>query len=128
MRLPSDAALLVPDPGDADEALLRVWREEALPLFEIGARSGDAFAGGELEAELDAVGATTLVIANGFARGALEATVLAAAARGYRVFVVGAEGAACDLGDARVVGVETAIEAARRARFRQRWTLARRGG
>ena len=128
MRLPSDAALLIPDPGAADQALLNAWREEALPLFPIAARGGDAFADADLEARLDAIGATTLVFANGFAGDRLRATVLAAAARGYRVFAVG-EGEAGDLGgDIRVVSVETAVAAARRAKFRQRWALARRGG
>ena len=127
MRLPSDAALLVPDPGPADEALVKAWSEEALPLFPIAARGGDAFADADLDSRLEAIGATTLVFANGFSRDRLKATVLAAAARGYRVFAVDSE--AGDLGgEVRVVSVETAIEAARRARFRQRWALSRRGG
>jgi hypothetical protein len=127
MRLPRDATLLVPDPGAADDALLKAWGEEALPLLSLDARGGDAFAGADLEARLDAIGATTLVFAEGFARDTLWASVHAAAARGYRVFVVGGEGAEFG-GEARVVGVETAVEAARRANFRHRWALARRGG
>ena len=128
MRLPSDAALLVSSaPGAGDESLLRAWREEGLALFPIDARGGDAFAGTDLEAQLDAIGATTLVFADGFAPDPLRATVRAAAERGYRVFFIGSE--VNDLGaDARAVSVETAVEAARRAKVRQRWALARRGG
>ena len=146
MRLPGDAALLITDDpraADATAALLQVWREEALPLFHIAgahdpdaiageawivARADSAFADTDLEARLDAIGATTLVFADGFVRERLQATVLAATERGYRVFVVGGA-AATDLGgDVRVVSDETAIEAARRAKFRQRWAVARRGG
>jgi nicotinamidase-related amidase len=129
MRLPIDAALLVPDAGDATDLLLQAWREEALPVFPIGAHGESAFADSHLEANLDAIGATTLVFAGGFARARLRATALAAAERGYRAFVVSSEGESGELGgDVRVVSVETAIEAARRAKFRQRWALARRGG
>ncbi len=146
MRLPSDAALLNsgdPQADDGAAAVLRAWREEALPVFhifgaehsaaadgeaKIVARAGDAFADTDLEAKLDAIGATTLVLAGAFARVSLEATVLAAAERGYRIFVVGADGTNDFGGDVRVVSVETAVEAAREAKFRQRWALARRGG
>jgi nicotinamidase-related amidase len=130
MRLPSDAALLIADeprPADAAAALLEAWREEALPVFRLlgGQRSADdAFADTDLEARLDAIGATTLV----FAGASPKATVLAAAERGYRVFVVGELEANDFGGDVRIVSHETAMEAARRAKFRQRWAEARRGG
>jgi hypothetical protein len=132
MRLPDDAALLIPDDplaGGATDVLLQAWREEALPVFPIDPRGGDAFSGADLEARLDAIDATTLVFTGGFESARLCAMVLAAAERGYRVFVVGGEQAANDFGgEVRIVSVETAIEAARRAKFRQRWALARRGG
>ncbi len=116
MRLPADAALiLIGDPrGDAAAAALtRVWGEEGLPIFSA---APDAFADGALEAGLETIGATTLV-----ARGAPAADFArAAVARGYRVFVVGdaLEGLA-DV-DARFVTLETALEAGRRAKARQR--------
>jgi hypothetical protein len=116
MRLPADAALiLIGDPrGDeARAALTRVWRDEGLPIFSA---APDAFAGGVLEAGLDAIGATTLV-----ARGAGgEAFAIAAAARGYRVFVVGEAPAGMAGIDARFVALDTALEAGRRAKARQR--------
>jgi len=144
MRLPSDAALLICDDPRTDDgaaAVFSAWREGALPVLHIfgveasaapdgevsiAARADDAFADTDLEAKLDGFGATTLVFAGAFARDRLKATVFAAAQRGYRVFVV-SEDAANDFGaDVRVVSVETAVEAAQRAKFRQRWA-ARRG-
>ena len=90
MRLPSDAALLIADEpraADATAALLQAWREEALPLFRVSgaqrsaaadetyivARGDDSFARIDLEARLDAIGATTLVFSEEFARGPLKA-------------------------------------------------------
>jgi isochorismate hydrolase len=147
MRLPSDAALLNCVDSRTDDgaaAVLRAWREEALPVFHISgvensaapdgeisiaARADDAFADTDLETRLDAIGATTLVFAGAFTQDRLQATVFAAVQRGYRVFVVGSETEESDFGgDVRVVSVETALEAARLAKFRQRWALARRGG
>ena len=126
MRLPVDAALFIADePGAADPmaALLETWREEALALFPISG-ADDAFANTDLEARLDAIGATTLV----FAGVSLKATAVAAAERGYRVFVVSSEPETSDFGaDIRLVSSETAVQAARRARFRQRWAARREG-
>jgi hypothetical protein len=115
MRLPADAALIVTDESNA-EPLLAVWREERLPIFHVNAEDS-----GDLEPSLEAIGATTLVM-----HGAgVEAIAEAAAAQGFRVFVV-ADKPTLDPGVARTVSVETAVAAARRARFRERWLAARR--
>ncbi len=151
MRLPSDAALIVIDEATADAAtrtaiaaLLAVWREEGLPVLHvrdesegpaaapslgepvIRKRAGRAFAGEDLEAALDAIGATTLVVCGAFEGAALEATMRDAASLGYRVFVVADAGLPVDAGAAaRVVTLATALEAGRRAKARQRWRAAR---
>ena len=138
MRLPSDTALLVIEgPAGADPGakamiagLVAAWREERLPVFAL--RPGDAFA--ETELELDTVGATTLVICGALAKGSVEATLRAFAALGYRVFLVeDACSPASDMralagDDAKVVDGATTLAAARRARARERWKAARRGG
>lgn len=153
MRLPRDAALLViegadaaPVAGDA-AALLAVWREEDLPRFLIRARpdaSGvdepddralaasapDAFDGTGLEAALDSLGATTLVVCG--ALPSAVATAREAVAKGFRVFLVGdacwpaARGDALASADGKVVDAAAARDAGRRARLRER--LKRQGG
>ena len=124
MRLPTDAALIVIDEASAG-VLIEVWREERLPLFQPGAKPGGAFADGELEAALDAIGATTLVICG---TAFDDPTLQAATSLGYRVFLLGDEPGAFDIGGeaARVATLEMALAAARRARARERWKAARR--
>ncbi len=131
MRLPADAALIVVNRAEADPAvaaLLAVWSEEALPVFHVDSTAPGAFAGSDLEASLDAVGATTLVVCGGPPPDAVAATARDAAGRGYRVFLVG-DAAAADavLDDVRAVTCETALAAGLRARARERWRAARVG-
>ena len=88
--------------------LVAAWRAEALPIAHIGGPSTaaplaippldgeivvvreatSAFAGADLEARLDALGATTLVLCGALATPALEASARHAADLGYQVFVV----------------------------------------
>jgi nicotinamidase-related amidase len=140
MRLPTDTALIVideapesshdnPDAEFAIAALLEVWREERMPVFHVGRELSDPFADPDLEASLEAIGATTLVICGALAQEA----VAAAAGRGYRVFVVadGADAQALATMNhefAQVVTSETTLAAGRRARARERWKAARRAG
>lgn len=105
-----------PGAGDAPEAeraiaaLVAAWRAEGLTLVHVEGRlaapasspavppldgeiviAGDgasAFAGTALEAGLDELGATTLVLCGGIKTHALEATAWHAADLGYQVFVV----------------------------------------
>jgi nicotinamidase-related amidase len=138
MRLPVDATLIVMTGASADEdveALLAAWRRERLPIFHVRREPGDApepvivaladdaFAKSDLEAALDAIGATTLVIVG--ARGPAAATARAAAGRGYRVFVV-ANAPLVEAEAAKMATLETALAAARGARWRERWQAARR--
>ena len=111
----------------------------------------DAFAETELEARLDAFGATTLVVCGVLTHNSVDTSVRAAASLGYRVFVVADACWAVDVVDlagrrwpaedvhllslthmhrefARVVSLRTALEAAGLARFRQRLKAARRSG
>jgi nicotinamidase-related amidase len=93
-------------------ALVAAWRAEGLPLAHVGrhpiaSASPPAFAippldgeialvrnatsvfiGADLEARLDALGATTLVVCGALATHALEASARHAADLGYQVFVV----------------------------------------
>ena len=87
-------------------ALVAAWRAEGLPLAHVGrqppvashrppdgeivvaAEAASAFVGTALEASLDELGATTLVICGTLATHALEASVRHASDLGYQVFVV----------------------------------------
>ena len=87
-------------------ALVAAWRAEGLPLAHVGrqppassraprdgeivvaAEAASAFVGTALEASLDELGATTLVICGALATHALEASARHAADLGYQVFVV----------------------------------------
>ena len=156
MRLPCDGALIVIDAEGGPEfppavaALLEAWRAEGLPRFVVRlearartpatdpASGPDAFADGALEAALDDIGATTLVLC-GAPASALAASLRHAAALGYRLFVV-AEACATDVPAspperpalaqldselARVVTLPTALAAARQAKTRQRLNAAK---
>ena len=129
-----------------------VFKPEAAPLPGEPVtvkRTHSAFVDTDLEAALDAIGATTLVVCGALTQNSVEATVRAAADIGYRVFLVGDACWAVDVRDlagklwpaeevhalslanlhgeyAEVVNSETALEAGRRAKARQRWA-ARRG-
>jgi hypothetical protein len=147
MRLPADAVLIVVSEGEDDPeaaTLLAVWREEALPVFRIGEGSPEAAAGASrmsmsghgafassgLEAALDAIGATTVVVCGGAAAESLTAA-RDAADLGYRVFrVAGAPDAeaADPSAKVRVVTCETAVAAGRRAKARERWAAERDRG
>ena len=102
--------------GDTSEvetniaALVSVWRAEGLPLAHVGRQpivpasplaippldgeiamvrnATSAFVGADLEARLDELGATTLVLCGALATHALEASARHAADLGYQVFVV----------------------------------------
>ena len=115
MRLPTDAALVIAE-GAADE-LVEVWREERLPVVPLTADPA------ELDAALETLGATTIVICG---EGG-EAAAAIAAGLGYRVFLVG-EGQVGEgqVGEGvRVVSRGLAIAAGRMARARERWKAAR---
>ena len=146
-------------------ALVSAWRAEGLPLAHVGrqpivparplavapldgeiaiARNArSAFAGSDLEARLDELGATTLVLCGTLATHALEATARHAADLGYQLFVVADACRAADAVDlegklrpaeqvralalahlkgetATIVDVETARRAAAMAKARQR--------
>ena len=102
--------------GDASEvetniaSLVATWRAEGLPLAHVGRQpivtasalaippldseiaivrdATSAFIGADLEARLDELGATTLVLCGTLATHALEASARHAADLGYQVFVV----------------------------------------
>jgi hypothetical protein len=143
MRLPADATLIVigKSAGEAAAtpkiaALLAVWTREALPVIHRGGAtatesSGSAFADGGLEAALDHLGATTLVLCGALDR--VQATAPDAAALGFHVFVVGdacwpRAGAAPAFADGAAVLVDTAaaLAAAATAKARQRRELERK--
>ncbi len=154
-----------PDAGRAIAALVAAWRAEGLTLVHVGRRSAapassralpplggeivmaregiSAFAGTALEARLDELGATTLVLCGGLKTHALEATAWRAADLGYQVFVVadacravdaiGLNGRLWPAEDVRalmlarlkgesatIVDVATALRAAATAKSRQR--------
>jgi nicotinamidase-related amidase len=135
MRLPADATLIVvgaPDPaGDATAraniaALIEAWRREDLPAVDARALDAGPFDDGRLEARLEDLGATTLVLCgedSAVDRAAREATAL-----GFHAFVVrdacwrnGASATAAGLGQSgAVVDVATALAAAAVAKARQR--------
>jgi nicotinamidase-related amidase len=124
MRLPVDAALILI--GDVSELpgvapLVAAWGQERLPILRV---DPDAFAASDLEAALDELGATTLVLSG--AGDATLATARDAAARGFRVFLVAASPPPDPGADiARIVTPEIAVAAALRARARERWKAAR---
>src|ERR1700733_4643215 len=149
--------------GDSDEveanigALVAAWRAEALPLAHVGVpafppldgeivivrKATSAFVGVDLEARLDQLGATTLVLCGTLATHALEASARHAGDLGYQVFVVADACRAVDTVDLRgrlwpaedvralslahlkgetatIVDVATALRAAATAKARQR--------
>jgi nicotinamidase-related amidase len=142
-------------------ALVAAWRAEGLPLAHVGRRAAgsplpplegeivivrnatSAFVGADLEARLDELGATTLVLCGALATHALEASARHAADLGYQVFVVADACRAIDTADlggrlwlaedvralalahlkgetATVVDVATTLRAAATAKARQR--------
>ena len=153
--------------GDGSEvetniaALIAAWRVEGLPLAHAGRQSAgspfpplegeivivrnatSAFVGADLEARLDELGATTLVLCGALATHALEASARHGADLGYQVFVVADACRAVDTADLRgrlwpaedvralalahlkgetatIVDVATTLRAAETARARQR--------
>src|SRR5258707_7623910 len=148
-------------------ALIAAWRTEGLPLAHVGRQpSGSAsdiapttppldseivvirnatsaFVGADLEARLDELGATTLVLCGALATHALEASARHAADLGYQVVVVADACRAVDTADLRgrlwpaeevralalahlkgetatIVDVATTLRAAATAKSRQR--------
>ena len=87
-------------------ALIAAWRTEGLPLAHVGRQpfvpaippldgeivivrnATSAFVGADLEARLDELGATTLVLCGALATHALEASARHASDLGYQLFVV----------------------------------------
>ena len=114
-----------PGAGDGPEvetniaALVAAWRAEGLPLAHVGRQlagsplpplegeivivrnATSAFVGADLEARLDELGATTLVLCGALATHALEASARHAADLGYQVFVVADACRAVDTVDLR---------------------------
>jgi nicotinamidase-related amidase len=156
-----------PGVGDGSEvetniaALIAAWRDEGLPLAHVGRQSAgspfpplegeivivrnatSAFVGADLEARLDELGATTLVLCGALATHALEASARHGADLGYQVFVVADACRAVDTADLRgrlwpaedvwalalahlkgetatIVDVATTLRAAETAKARQR--------
>ena len=129
------------------------FKPEAAPAsgeIVVAKATPDAFAGTELEARLDDLGATTLVVCGVLTHNSVETTVRAAASLGYRVFVVADACWAVDVVDlsgqpwpaeavhrlslthmhrefARVVSLRAALEAAGTAKQRQRLRASRDG-
>jgi nicotinamidase-related amidase len=129
------------------------FKPEAAPLPGepvMAKRTNSAFVDTGLEAALDAIGATTLVVCGVLTQNSVETTVRHGGNIGYRVFLVGDACWAVDVRDLRgrlwpaeevhalslanlhgeyaeVVSCETALAAGRRAKARQRWAAARRG-
>jgi nicotinamidase-related amidase len=169
-------AQAVGDPRhDADEdrevekaiaALVAAWRAEALPLAHVGRQTiipaippldgeivivrnaTSAFVGADLEARLDDLGATTLVLCGPLGTEGLEASARHAADLGYQVFVVADACWAADTVDLRgrlwpaedvralelsrlkgetatIVDVATTLRAAATAKARQRRAAGR---
>jgi nicotinamidase-related amidase len=164
------------DDGPAVEtniaALIAAWRAEGLPLAHVDRPPSDptassalaaspldgeivivraatsAFVGAELEARLDELGATTLVLCGALATHALEASARHAADLGYQLFVVADACLAADAVDLRgrlwpaedvralalahlngetatIVDAATALRAAATAKARQRRAAGR---
>jgi nicotinamidase-related amidase len=156
-----------PGAGDGPEvekniaALVAAWRAEGLPLAHVGRQAAgsplppldgeivivrnatSAFVGADLEARLDELGATTLVLCGALATHALEASARHAGDLGYQVFVVADACRAVDTADLRgrlwpaqdvralalahlkgetatIVDVATTLRAAATAKARQR--------
>ena len=100
-------------------ALVAAWRAEGLPLAHVGRQPAgpplpplegeivivrnatSAFVGADLEARLDELGATTLVLCGALATHALEASARHASDLGYQVFVVADACRAVDTADLR---------------------------
>ena len=153
--------------GEASEvetniaALVAAWRTEGLPLAHVARQSGSsplppldgeividrnatsAFVGADLEARLDELGVTTLVLCGALGTHALEASARHAGDLGYQVFVVADACRAVDTADlggrlwlaedvraltlarlkgetATIVDVATTLRAAATAKARQR--------
>jgi nicotinamidase-related amidase len=109
--------------GEASEverniaALVAAWRTEGLPLAHVARQSASsphrpldgeivivrnatsAFVGADLEARLDELGVTTLVLCGALATHALEASARHAGDLGYQVFVVADACRAVDMAD-----------------------------
>jgi nicotinamidase-related amidase len=158
---PRHAAGDVPVADQNIAALIAAWRAEGLPLVHVGRQPAgscappldgeivivrnatSAFIGSGLEARLDELGATTLVLCGTLATHALEASARHAGDLGYQVFVVADACRAADAVDlqgrlwpaedvralalahlrgetATVVDVGTALRAAATAKARQR--------
>jgi nicotinamidase-related amidase len=162
-------ALDGPRPGAGDgadvekniAALITAWRSEGLPLAHVDRQPAgsplppldgeivivrnatSAFVGADLEARLDELGATTLVLCGALATHALEASARHAGDLGYQVFVVADACRAVDTADLRgrlwpaedvralalahlkgetatIVDVATTLRAAATAKARQR--------
>ena len=156
-----------PGDGDGPEVakniadLVAAWRTEGLPLAHVARQPGSsphppldgeivivrnatsAFVGADLEARLDQLGATTLVLCGALATHALEASARHAGDLGYQVFVVADACRAVDTADlggrlwlaedvralalarlngetATIVDVATTLRAAATAKARQR--------
>jgi nicotinamidase-related amidase len=164
---PRHAAGDVPAADQNIAALIAAWRAEGLPLAHVGRQptasaaplslairpldgeivivrnATSAFVGADLEAKLDELGATTLVLCGTLATQALEASARHAGDLGYQVFVVADACRAADMVDLRgrlwpaedvralslahlkgetasIVDVATALRAAATAKARQR--------
>jgi nicotinamidase-related amidase len=158
--------------GEASEvetniaALVAAWRAEGLPLAHVARQPGSsplppldgeivivrnatsAFVGADLEARLDELGVTTLVLCGALATHALEASARHAGDLGYQVFVVADACRAVDTADlggrlwpaedvralalarlkgetATIVDAATTLRAAATAKARQRRGAAR---
>jgi nicotinamidase-related amidase len=164
---PRRAAGHAPEAADKNiAALVAAWRTEGLPLVHVARQSAasppppvdgeivvtrdatSAFVGSDLEARLDELGATTLVVCGALASHALEASARHAADLGYQVFVVADACPATDTVDlngrrrpaedvralalaglrgetATIVDVATTLRAAAMAKARQRRAAGR---
>jgi nicotinamidase-related amidase len=163
---PRHAASHAPEADRNIAALIAAWRAEGLPLAHVTRQptasplppldgeivvthaATSAFVASDLEARLDEVGATTLVVCGALATHALEASARHAADLGYQVFVVADACRAADMVDlsgrlwpaedvralslaqlkgetATIVDVATALRAAATAKARQRRAAGR---
>ena len=163
---PRHAAGEASEVGTNIAALVAAWRTEGLPLAHVGRQPGNspllpldgeivivrnatsAFVGADLEATLDELGVTTLVLCGALATPALEASARHAGDLGYQVFVVADACRAVDTADlggrlwpaedvralalarlkgetATIVDAATTLRAAAAAKARQRGGAAR---